>query len=345
MQELKKIFEYSSNNVIICNHDFDILWKNKKAEENLAFTDNNCSVLFANYSKPLKSGDLSVRFGGIELECNVISSPDNGGIYIIQLGTDDILFSFFSRKSIREFFQNEEGRLRNSVSGIINSNKYLQSIIDSNGYSGTEKYRDITSGNCCKILRFAVALGELIRYTDKSIVSRKVNFSDIMKKFTENSKTLLGEKIEINSDIEDGLFVNCDPERLEMFLLALVSIIQREGIKNIVDISAKKNGEFISLTVFAEDLGSDYYPGKYSKIPPLFDNTEMNIDRIIVNRFCAEFGGIIFASDNADDSNTVSVKLPLCKDGKKDMCLESETEKYSDSRFSKYNIMYSDIMY
>ena len=33
MQELKKIFEYSSNNVIICNHDFDILWKNKKAEE------------------------------------------------------------------------------------------------------------------------------------------------------------------------------------------------------------------------------------------------------------------------------------------------------------------------
>ncbi len=75
IENLKDLFKYSSENVVITDYDFNILWSNK-SEDYFLFGGKSCRELFQNEQLPLKSGEYNVKQNGLTFACRIINYPD-----------------------------------------------------------------------------------------------------------------------------------------------------------------------------------------------------------------------------------------------------------------------------
>lgn len=353
MDNLKSVFAYSSDNVIITNYDFDILWFNR-ADEIFSCCGQNCSTLFQNEKLPLSSGKYYIYYCGLIYACNVINYPDlENGIYVISSDGKDIMYSFASCYGIREVLINQSGAIRNAVSGISFSTDKLKKILIENDSTDELKYVDIALGNCCKLLNATNGTLELINYSDNNIEINTIDFSEFLEEFVSVSSDVLGSKFVIEADIENELYIAADCDRLEMFLMSLVVLVNdADPENNIINIIAEKkrveNDDFcVSLTVSVERCGTDISENKFSRFVKYYKGDQFSKEMFIINRFCRAFGATLYISGKSGKPRTFNIKLP-CADGigvkgrfntKKDMYDEK------DDIYSKFRIMYSDMIY
>jgi len=346
MDNLKAVFAYSSDIVIITDYNFNILWLNKE-DDIFSFYGKNCSLLFENEKRPLKSGVYYVKHNGLYFECRVINYPDCGdGVYVIQTSGDDVMYSYVNCKGVREVIINQSGATRDAVSGIGFSNERLRKVLADVGIYEDQKHIDIISGNCCKLLKASINILELINYADEYVEKYKLDLSAVLEKFILSSVDVLREKICIRKNIQPELYVRADPERLTAFLLSMVLLANGGNSENnVIVISAERIEDCVSLTVAPDRCGTDYVERRFVKSVKLYEGDEVNTDMFIVNRFCKVFGGTLYVSENSNGSRGFSVKLPL--DDTPDTVYELKTysKKYSENAFSKYRIAYSDLIY
>ena len=345
MDNLKKFLSHLSDNVIITDYNFNILWV--KGKDEVFSQYNNCSELFKNEQLPLKDGKYYINHSGMLYECNIMNIPDcEDGVYVIQTSGDEVMYSFLNSFGSKEVIVNQIGALRDAVSGISFSNENLRKKLNFNGMHEEVKYIDIIHGNSCKVLRSAANMIELIHYADGDFEKRKIDFSYFLKKIISESQKVLNEKIFIKYDIEDNLYISSDEDRLLSFILSAV-VLANGGKKenNAVKISAVRKDDFISLTITPDRLGIDEADQRFSKHEDLYSGDIFNTDWLVVNRFCKVFGGTLFVTEIDDDHRGFSFRLPYDTSGERVLTVKSNKNCYSDNLFSKYHIMYADIIY
>ncbi|MBQ3566937.1 MAG: hypothetical protein IJA12_07145 [Oscillospiraceae bacterium] len=355
MDNLKSVFAYSSDNVIITNYDFDILWFNR-ADEIFSCCGQNCSMLFPNEKKILSSGKYYVHHCGLIYECNVINYPEvENGVYVISSDGRDVMYSYASRCGVREVLINQSGAIRNAVSGICVSTDKLKKMLIQNENTDELKYIDIAVGNCCKLLNATNGVLELINYSDNNIEISTIDFSEYLKEFVFISSDVLGSKFTVESDIEKELYIDTDCDRLEMFLMSLVVLVNDANPENnIINITAERksieNDNFcVSLTVSADQCGTDISESRFSRFVKLYNGDEYSNELFIINRFCKTFGATLYISGTTGKPRTFNIKIPWVDgtDAKLEFKTKTKKDSYSGENDinSKYRVMYSDMIY
>ncbi len=351
MEELKKLFSYSKDTVTFTDRSFNILWSNR--DKNI-FSEYgvNCGQLFDSIPQPLTSGKYELRHGGNVFECTVIDYPDRD-IYVLTTEENDMLMSFLSKDHIHKFLENQSGAMRSAFSGIISSNSEVKRLLaESNNYDGI-KYIDRSAVNSCKMMRFATVMTELMRYTDGSIASAKLDLADMLDVFIENSQRVFersfgnisGYNMRFEGDYQRGLFISADPQRLESCLLALAQLTNnREKKNNIIKISAVKAGNSISLTFAPDSNGTDSGGGIFSRHTYLYNSDEYKIDLLIVKTFCKRFGCTLYIRDEANDQKSFSIKMPAYNESSPVLDLRSDRTRYDSPLYTKYHFFYSELL-
>lgn len=343
MDNLIKIFKYSSDNVIITDYDFNILWSNRESDI-FSVCNGNCSVYFKEMSLPLKSSEYYINFGSLLYECKVINYPEyESGIYVIQINDEDVLYSAVKSRGVKETLINQSGALRNAVAGINSSVVMLRRKLDEAEMYDEQKYLDITDGNCRKLLNTSAGIIELIHYADKEIEMSALNLSRIMDKFILKSSNILRNKIIFEQEIEDDLYVESDVNRLEFFLAALVVLARGDNKENnIIKITAERTEDCVSITVRSDSNGSDYDKTSFTQHVDMYKGSEFKVNLFVVERFCKVFGGrLLISADN--ETHALNVRLPLLKDVPTEA--KQIINEYDEGVFSKYHIIYSDILH
>ena len=351
MEELKRLFSYSKDTVTFTDRDFNILWSNR---ENSIFCEYGgcCAELFKDVIKPLKSGKYELHHGGDVIECSVIDYADRG-IYVLMTEEEDMLMSFLAKEYIHRFFENQSGAMRTAFSGIISSNSEIKRILaESEKYDGI-KFVDRNAVNSCKIMRFAAVMTELMRYSDGSISSAKLDLADMLDLFIENSQKVFentfekvsGYNMRFEGDYQRGLYISADPQRLEGCLLALAQLTNnREKGNNVIKISAAKAGSSISLTFTPDSSGTDAGGSIFSKHIYLFDSDEYKIDLLLVKTFCKHFGCTLYIKDETTGHKSFNIKIPVYNENTTVLDLRSRQSGYGTPLYTKYHFFYSELI-
>lgn len=346
MDNLKAVFAYSSDIVIITDYNFNILWINKE-DDIFSFYGENCSSLFEKREQPLKSGVYYIKHNGLYYECRLINYPDcREGVYVIQTSGDDVIYSFANCKGVREVLENQSGATREAVTGIGFSNEHLRRVLADVGEYEEQKHFDIIAGNCCKLLKTSVNILELFNYSDDYVNKYKIDLSAILEQFVSESVNVLREKIRIKTNIQPQLYVKADPERISAFLLSMVRLANGGNSENnVIVISAERTDDYVSLTVASDRCGVDTVERRFTKHVNLHNGDELNTDMYIVNRFCKIFSATLFVSEKQDNSRSFSVRLPYDDSSNGPLVFKTAYDKYDKNIFSKYRVAYSDLIY
>lgn len=344
MDNLIKVFKYSSDNVIITDYDFNILWFNKE-DKFFSACGGNCSAFFINQLLPLKSGEYYIIRRGLLFECRVINYPDcENGVYVILTSGEDVIYSAVKCKGMREIIINQSAALRNAISGISCSGEMLRRVLDNAEMYDEQKYIDITAGNCCKLLNISSDTLELIHYADGNFEKRPMNLSLALEEFILKSSNVLKNKIQFEKKIATDLFIEADPDRFTVFMAAMIKLANSGNAENnIIKISAEQSGDFISVTVVPDSNGTDYAERKFAKHINMYEGDEVNLNLIIAERFCKVFGGTLFISN--DEVRSFNVRLPYCSAESIPPILKTSSVRYDEGMFSKYHIIYSELLY
>lgn len=345
MENLKKFISHLTGNVIVTDYKFNILLIDENDE--IFSQYNNCSELFKDESLPLNDGKYYINHNGMIYECNVMNISDcEDGVYVIQISGEDVFYSFLTSLGIKEVIINQMGALRDAVLGISFSNEKLRKKMNVNGMHEDIKYIDIIHGDCCKILRTLTNNIELTHYTDGDFEISKIDFSHILKKFIAESQKILDEKIYIKHEIEENLYITSNEDRLLSFLMcAIILVNDRRRENNVIKISAERKDDFVSLTITPDRLGIDDVTHNFSKHEDLYNGDAFNTDWMVVNRFCKVFNTTLLLTEFDDNQKGFSFRFPYDSSNKRVLSVKSNKSIYNDNLFSKYHIMYADIIY
>ncbi len=339
---LKNFFKYSSENVMITDYDFNIIWCSS-GELSSCLKGKSCRGIFENADSINESGKYYVRLNGLVYDCSIIKYPgEDSGIYVIQLGKDDVLFSFIKSQVIQEFIINRSAAVRHAVTGISVSGNKIYESLDKSLLKNEKMYLNIAMGNCYKLLKSSMDMTELVRYTDGSIESRCICLSRTLGEFARICNDLMRGQKKVNVDYQPDLFIKADADRLTACLLSMV-ILSGGGDNNIIVISAERIGSSVSITVSGCKSETSYKPCKHSTFSEMYQDNSIRPECSIIDRFCKEFGGTLYAADEAGQNKSYSIRLPYCGD-EPETIFRSDQSRYSENKFSCYHIALSEIV-
>lgn len=345
MNNLKSLFAYSSDNVIITDYNFNILWANRKDDFFSSYGDN-CSKLFAGENLPLKSDSYFVKHNGLYYKLKVINYPNcQSGIYVIQSSGNDVIYSFVNCKPIKKIIYNQSGEIREAVSGISISSNILKEILAGAEKYSEQKYIDISLGNCRKILKSLMNITELIDYSVSKTEKVKINLSAFLEDFVVQSEDVLKGKIEIFKEAEPELYISADTNRLETFLLSMLILTNGRNPKNnIINIKAEYIDNYVSITFSPDSSGTDNSEKIFTDHARMYKNDEINPELLIIKRFCKIFNGTLLITRSENEITSYNVRLPF-DNTPTDIILNTSVQEYGKDTFSKYYITLSEIMY
>ena len=142
------------------------------------------------------------------------------------------MFSFIKCHGIQEFFINQAGAVRQAITGITLSSSSLHKALEEADLYSDQKYLDIIMGNCYKLLKTVANTTELIRYTDGSIIIKKIDVSTVLKEFTKKCSEILERNIEIRTEVQEDLYIKADMERFVSCLLSLAVLVNGKNPEN-----------------------------------------------------------------------------------------------------------------
>ena len=284
---------------------------------------------------------------GIYFELKVIVYPEcKDGVYVIQTSGDDVVFSAVKCQVIREIVENHSGNYRERITGISLANTVLRKILNKNRLYDDLKYLDIISGNCSKMLKVTTCLTELGQYVNGSLNIQKIDMSYAFNEFAKKSNEILNGIVEVKIDVAPGLYINTDMKRLETFFMALIVVVNGGNAENnIINIFAERIDEKISITISPDSSGTDVKNRTFSEYIEIYDKDETNWNLFIINRFCKAFGGMLLINDNSNEKKSINLRFPFCDNNEEPIKFRTSLKSYQDNKFSKYHIMYSDLLY
>lgn len=345
MDNLIKLFKYSSDNVILTDYDFNILWSNNKNDFFNVYGDN-CSQMFQNVSLPLTSGTYYSNRNGLIFECKVINHPECGnGIYVIEASGEDVMFSSMKCQSMKEFYNNQAGLIRTAITGINASIELLRYELYEAELYESLNYLNSSYENCCKLLNLPTLFMELINYKNNDIETQIIDLSAALEEFIEKSSNILKKRIIFKKKIAPDLYIETDYERLIVFLASMVILATGEEHQNsTIKIVADDSEEYISVLFIPEHSDSDNNENNHSKHIDLYNSEDkINIYLTIADRFCKMFNCTLFTTCNKNNLITYGVKIPHIH-SKVPIVMHSEKSIYGEGNYSKYHIIYSTLL-
>lgn len=341
---LKDVYSHSTEKIYITDHDFNILWHNGK--NILSKTDSDViKHIFSEKSLPLESGDYNVKYEGLQFACKIINYPEcENGIYIMQIDSEDVMFSCLKNSVVKNYLINQTGTIREAVTGITFASNMLHKILEEADLYSDHRYLDVTMGNCYRLLRTVTNITELIRYTDENFEYNKIDLSMVINEFGKKCQELLGTSIEIKIVTEENLYIKADMERLISCLISMTILANGKNPENnVLTFRCEKIGNSVSVTVSPDRSGYDNFSRTFSVCHVLYDSDDVNSDLFVVSRFCRTFGGILYMSDSGEKRRSFSIRMPYCEDEEVPKELNSSVRPYPDDKFTKYHIGLSEI--
>jgi len=344
MNNLINLFKYSSDNVILTDYDFNILWSNNKNDFFKIYGDN-CSQIFQNEMLPLTSGVYCFSRNNLIFECKVINYPEcENGIYVIEASGEDIMFSNVKCQSIREFYNNQAGLMRTAITGINASIELLRYELCEAELYESLNYLNSSYENCCKLLNLPTLLMELINYANDDLDIESVDLSSALETFVQKSSNVLKDKLTLEKEIAQDLYIKADYNRLIVFLISMVILAAGEEYQNnIIKITADDSEEYISVLFTPVNSDTNNAENKHSKHINLYNNeNKINLHLTIAERFCKTFNGTLFTTCDKNNQLTYGVKLPHLE--RHTLTFHSNTLEYSAGNYSRYHVLYSDLL-
>lgn len=341
-ETLQNIFSYSSRYVFILNYDFEVLWKNKNDAQDL-FAKADFSELLSGYNTPLKGGEYTLTYAGLEYSAEIINYPDSE-LYIVQMSGEDVMSGLVKHDSVRNYLSNQEAQIREAIAGITCVGDMLKRTLDETGLKDGEHYVDVATGNCYKLLRAITGTNELIKYSEAENSPTGIELISILEDFTETCKKIVknGVNFILNAPA-CKVYIMTDYDRLNTCLLELILLTCRNNARTkSVTISVKCIKDSVSITFYSDKLKKEPVRTMFSKFEKLYKSEVSDPDHVIVNKFCLQFGADLFVADVAEDNcKSYSLRLPTCEGG---IIMKSPKEKIAYDKFSKYHIALSEII-
>lgn len=341
---LKDLFGHSHESVLLTDFQFRLLWHNHEKLPTLLEGTSCAAVFNAEGRAALESGVYETRLGGETYQFRLLRYPDpddpDSGLYVIQLQEEDVIFSFIHCRAIREYLENQSGTIRQAVTGISSASGMLNKLLEQQECRGGQEYLNITMGNCYRLLRSILNVSELIRYEEGAAAPRRIDLGRAMSDFAEACTSLLGSRVLFSYDVEEGLFIAADLDRLTGCLLSMLLLTQAGRTdQNHLIFSAKRIGESVSIQVNSESLGEDM-PRSHalSHVEPLYADNELDSEACIVRRFCQTYQGTLYVTESAE-GKCYSLRLPVAEEG--ELECRSAAKEYASNPFSRYHIALS----
>ena len=342
LEIIKKIFSHSDDYVFILNHSFEILWNNKEDCPNF-FNTQALSQIAEERKTSLESGDYPIYYNGLEFSVKLINYSE-AGLYVIQMNGDDIISSIMRHKSVRNFLSNQEAQIRESIVGIAFAGDKLRKQLDECGLKEGERFADIATGNCYKLLRAFLGTNELIKYREEPTEPVKIELSSMLEGFADICARVVNGRIKFNCRVASHeLYIKADAERLTTCLLELMLLTCRNSkTTESVTISADKINDSISLTFFSDCVKEEPVRSMFSKLEKLYKDSASDPDLVVINKFCTQFGASLFVADIPEkESKSYSLCFPVCYDD--GIIVKSPKTSVTTDRFSKFHIALSEI--
>lgn len=343
LDTLKNIFSHSSENVFIMNYEFEILWHNKTELLNF-FSGTTFKELLGKENRILESGEYFFTYNGLEFSGRIINYKEQQ-LYVLQMSGDDVMYASIKSGAVREFFINQAAQVRQAVTGISFAANMLRKTLDEAGIHDREKLLDITAGNCYKLLKSVLNTTELIRYTEDTSETVKIDLTDALTEFAEICRRILKGQIDIVLKAAPELYIKADTERLTACLLSLTVLTGRHNPGcSVIMLDAERVGGNVSVTASAKREGEKTGKKVFSEFERLYENETADSDLFVVCRFCRRFGGTVFIADAPETGGKIySLKFPSCNDSGGTTKFSSSVRSYHENKFSKYHIALSDI--
>lgn len=350
------MFKTSLSTIVITNKDYDIMWSNNTEFIELIEGENikdliGTSVDYDEFSNVITHAEINDKKYGTSISPIIVNSSIQG--FKIQFASIKDVIDQKMNNNCAEYQVEYFSEIRTQVSGIISAATLLQDTL-----LQFELYDDLKVLNnqvnyCYKILASILNPAEINKYSYGAHNIVKINVSNFFGDVLSIIKTLLrGVNVNINSNIENDVYITVDPDRLVTLILNLViNSIQHniEEEKNI-DIRLKKSVNSCIFSVEDNGVGlseqkiNDIFERMIENKYSIFEiNKGVGLGHQVITCFCKAFDAEVYLSSIENKYTKISFRIPLSKSDEAPYYMESKTADYLSNRFSNIYIAMSRV--
>ncbi|MCD7732715.1 MAG: HAMP domain-containing histidine kinase [Oscillospiraceae bacterium] len=218
--------------------------------------------------------------------------------------------------------------IRSNLMEIVSCAERLElSLEDADVYEEIDTVSRIVS-SCYKVLSAVINTEEMAKLDEYKPVS--FCLSDLVDDMINVCRSRLRRSsVEFIAEIEDGIYVEADPDRLTSCLMNLIV----NAIRNVDNDNGKIRIKISKLKGSASVIVSDNgYGANLEEIEKRLCDKDSNTGLAVVGKFCREAHTNIIVDDNADGGLVFSFRLPLASSG--EITLKSRKSYIPDNYFS-----------
>lgn len=340
---LESVYEKAALPVFIANSCGKVLWSN-----GAAFPCDNLSVLFDDGIFPAESGIYSGLRGGSSsccyryhlLECE----SDNENYTVLEVMSLDVLSDLFKLDVVRDGWTNYAAVLRQAAQSIYNEGTTLYAVLDEAQYFEEMDCLNVQMGDCYKILKANLPIGEIMKYSFNIMAEKAVMLAAFLRKFSDTMKRELGCAVRVSAD---AVAVYVDEERLTYAiingLMLLTEDYEGAGKKPSISLHASEVSGDVLLSICidaTEDVRN--YEKIFSPIYRLGDDSTANFanpNAYALLLFCKRFGGVLYRNGNT----SIGIRLPKTDREGELGNLHSHARTYDVDRFSPLYVAFANM--
>lgn len=317
---MEGLYANCSSGVIIYSFDGIKVWSNTSADKLLTENSTASEEIF----RCIRNSDCgNISFG-------------NGGRYrtitfcgkdyiIVELNCDDSLSQLFADPRISEYSYETDMIVRKSLTGISASCEMIEAYCGDDGRDEVKQCLNNIISSCCKLLQSTTLNSKLAAAVDNNLsTSQYINIDDFLKEIAEGCSRSLPCRCSGVYYSHTDAYVTANRPLLTYFTLLLL----RPLLNN-------SQGNSFELKISCEIIDGCVSVRFSSDACVSIDANLLNDD---VNRIFARKLGV----DYSYSKNILTINFEAGKPDDK-LCFESDRVYLSDSVFSVYNVLLSDI--
>ncbi|MEG0614858.1 MAG: hypothetical protein RR540_03805 [Oscillospiraceae bacterium] len=342
---LKEFCDLSTNNCLIADKDFRIIYTNDTAANSELLGQNALMFFAADEKIPTENGFVSGMLSSYPYIYKIVIFHKEEDYYLVDLLTTNAFTCFFKLEAFKNFYSTLNAQLRQSIFGIVNSASVLVETLDAEECYNEIQYLNILMGNCYRILDCTVLSSETIHYIE-GVSNATFNLSDYFHNFEEIFQQVYPRsKSDLEFYVEDNLFINAEEERLTYAIVNAIAFLCKKNPKNpAVSVDVKNVAGEILIHVHAKTNFAETKEHILSQVFT-YGNEEINenLSLYILKRFTDEYGGKLYLRRGSNGDCSIGIRLPLSKDKKTSTDFKSKMDSYGDNRFSPIHIGFAEI--
>jgi signal transduction histidine kinase len=195
--------------------------------------------------------------------------------------------------------------------------RMLASDTEKINHSYVKNLTDVSNRQLDRITRLIEDMLDISRISQGKIIlnSQRKNLSalvlDVIQRFTDE---LNEEKISLTSELEEDIYIYCDPSRIEQVITNLMTNAIRYGQKKPIQLSLRSQGEIAEIEI--KDGGIGIAPNNHERIFGRFERavgfemSGLGLGLYISKQIIDEHQGKISVESEIDQGATFKVSLP-----------------------------------